>query len=247
MYRPSSTGLLSGMSFKYACGEKLFDSLPLQIKVVTPFAGTGLYEIRDPSAFNNTIHVRCDMETDGGGWIVIQRRITNGTVNFYRNWEDYVNGFGDLDGEFWIGLNNIYQLTNQQEVELQISVWNDIESVITWNYQTFRVSGPENKYRLTVGNGTGNSGDRLAYHNGHYFSTYDHDNDGRGGNCAYLTQGGWWYNSCYRANLNGRHQISGLPGTWEPGQLLALYYDDQGFRFYTNSVMMIRSKTCGLG
>ena len=49
------------------------------------------------------------METDGGGWIVIQRHITDGIVNFTRNWENYVNGFGDLDGEFWIGLNNIYQ------------------------------------------------------------------------------------------------------------------------------------------
>ena len=109
----------------------LTQSFPLQIKVAYPSAGTGLYEIRDPSVNDGTIHVCCDMETDGGGWIVIQRRITNGTVNFYRNWEDYVNGFGDLDGEFWIGLNNIYQLTNQQEVELQVSLWNDTESAIT--------------------------------------------------------------------------------------------------------------------
>ena len=96
------------------------------------------------------------MERDGGGWTVIQRRNASlGTVNFTRNWEDYVNGFGDLDGEFWIGLNNIYQLTTTlQEMELQISVWNDSETPITWNYQTFRISGPENKYRLTVGGGS---------------------------------------------------------------------------------------------
>ena len=76
-------------------------------------AETGFYGIRDPSVGNRSfsfgkIHVRCDMETDGGGWIVIQRRTSNGTVNFTRKWDDYVNGFGDLDGEFWIGLNNIY-------------------------------------------------------------------------------------------------------------------------------------------
>ena len=210
----------------------------------------GLYEIKDPCSGNNTfnigkITVRCDMETDGGGWIVIQRRSANfKRVNFTRNWEDYVNGFGDLDGEFWIGLNNIYQLTNQQEVELQISVWNDSETSITWNYQTFRISGLENKYRLTVGGGTGDGNDPLAFHNGQYFSTYDRDNDATSGNCAYFFQGGWWYENCYRANLNGRHQPSGLPGVSQTGQLLALV--DGGYRVYTNSVMMIRSKTCGL-
>ena len=58
--------------------------------------------------------VYCDMETDGGGWIVIQRRNASmGWVNFVRGWTDYKNGFGDLDGEFWIGLKQIHELTNQ--------------------------------------------------------------------------------------------------------------------------------------
>ena len=112
-------------------------------------------------------------------------------------------------------------------MELHISVWNDIESVITWNYQTFRISGPENKYRLTVSGGTGDGSDRLAYHNGQYFSTYDRDNDSGGTNCANSHKGGWWYGHCYHSDLNGQR----------------LYWQ----REYTNSVMMIRSKTCSLG
>ena len=44
---------------------------------------------------------RCDMVTDGGGWLVIQRRLPKGKVNFVRKWDDYENGFGDLEGEFW--------------------------------------------------------------------------------------------------------------------------------------------------
>ena len=63
------------------------------------------------------------METDGGGWIVIQRRnASTRWVNFARGWVDYKNGFGDLDGEFWIGLQQIYELTNQQRFELNVRV-----------------------------------------------------------------------------------------------------------------------------
>ena len=95
---------------------------------------------------------------------------------------------------FWIGLNHIYQLTNQQEMKLYISGWNDPETSITWNYQTFKISGPENKYRLTVSGGSVR-GDG----NGQYFSTYDRDNDEWSSDCAYHSQGGWWYKSCAHA------------------------------------------------
>ena len=38
---------------------------------------------------------------------------------------DYVNGFGDLEGEFWYGLENIHCLTTQEDVELRIELGND--------------------------------------------------------------------------------------------------------------------------
>ena len=244
-------------------------SFPMQIKVVNSSVKTGLYEIKDPCSrgrkFNYAkIHVRCDMETDGGGWIVIQRRIATGTLNFYRNWEDYVNGFGDLEGEFWIGLENIHELTKQQDVELQVTLWNDDETII-WNYPTFSVASMDNYYRLTVSEGRGNGTDALAYNNGHYFSTFDYDNDGHiFTNCASVHQGGWWYYKSYRyyylsnsgictnANLNGRHmnQISAGSGYESSGlseDSVARLYWSSHESTYDNSEMKIRSKTCDLG
>ena len=185
------------------------------------------------------------METDGGGWIIIQRRIPQGTVNFTRNWEDYENGFGDLNTEFWIGLGNIYKLTNNDEVDLIISVWNDIQTNTTWRYPVFRIAGPTDKYRLTVSGGSGTGRDAFAYHNGQYFTTYDRDNDFRSnGNCGYFEQGGWWYRSCAYANLNGRHEPSGLPGVFRREELL--HWRNVRIDVYTNSEIKIRRKSCGL-
>jgi hypothetical protein len=223
-----------------------------EVKKILPSVVTGIYAIRDPCAGDNTfnygkINVNCDMETDCGGWIVIQRRNASlGTVNFTRNWEDYENGFGDLDGEFWIGLKNIHGFTNQHDVELQISVWNDIDAPITWNYPTFSVSA--NNYLLTLRGGTGDGdNDAFAYNNGRYFSTYDRDNDGRSENCAYTHQGGWWYGNyqCVDANLNGRHESSDLPGIHTIRQRLT-WNAGRGYVVYSNSEIKIRSKTCSV-
>ena len=39
----------------------------------------------------------CDAYTDGGGWLVVQRR-KDESVSFNRGWVEYEEGFGDLNG-----------------------------------------------------------------------------------------------------------------------------------------------------
>ena len=96
--------------------------------------------------------------------MVIQRRVPNGTVNFTRNWSDYENGFGDLEGEFWYGLRNFHHLTTRDEMELRIDmVREDDGTEFSWTYQTFRVAGADDNYRLTIGEGEGTCHDAMAY------------------------------------------------------------------------------------
>ena len=74
-----------------------------------------------------------------------------------------------MNTEFWIGLGKIHELTNNDEVDLIISVWNDIQTNITWRYPVFKIAGPTDKYRLTVGGGSGTGVDAIAYSGRHMF------------------------------------------------------------------------------
>jgi hypothetical protein len=181
------------------------------------------------------------MDTEGGKWLVIQRRI-NGSMDFYRNWTDYVYGFGDLDGEFWYGLEKIHCLTTREDVELRIELGNGTTPSVVWTYQLFRVQGAETNYRLTIGQGTGVGGthDSMAISNGQPFSTPDRDNDAYpNGHCAVRDGGAWWYRACHHANLNGRY---GWHGT--AYQRLNWYDGSHHSIHYTKVAMKIRPKRC---
>ena len=145
------------------------------------------------------------METDGGGWTVFQRR-QDGSVDFYRNWDDYVEGFGELNGEFWPGLEKIHCLTiNGSASKLRVDL-EDFEGEKRYaKYNLFQVlDSAKCKYQAWPGGYNGNAGHALA---GQPFTTKDRDNDRHvDGNCAILSKGAWWYNDCDdTANLNGQY------------------------------------------
>ena len=143
------------------------------------------------------------METDGGGWAVFQRR-QDGSIDFYRNWTDYENGFGNLTGEFWLGLSKINRRTREQSNTLRVDLGDFDGNTRYAQYTTFSVGDSTTEYTLTVGGYSGTAGDSLTYHNGKKFTTRDNDNDNwPGTNCAQLLYGGWWFNSCLGSHLNG--------------------------------------------
>jgi hypothetical protein len=144
------------------------------------------------------------MSTDGGGWTVFHRR-QDGSVDFYRGWNDYKAGFGHLTGEFWLGNNKIHRLTASRPSSLRVELenWNGVKAHA--KYGKFNIGDEQAQYRLEVGSYSGTAGDSLAYHNNKAFTTKDRDNDRSGSNCAVQWTGAWWYNRCHYSNLNGQY------------------------------------------
>ncbi|XP_043942854.1 microfibril-associated glycoprotein 4-like [Protopterus annectens] len=169
----------------------------------------GVYQIY-PAGPYTPVNVYCDMKTDGGRWTVFQKR-KDGSVDFYRNWNAYKSGFGVADGEYWLGLENIFLLTLKRLFELRVDLEDFERNKVFAKYAQFSISsmainGEEEGYRLFVTGFTdGGAGDALTGMSGAKFSTYDHDQDSSSGNCASQYSGAFWYTSCHCANLNGRY------------------------------------------
>ncbi|XP_019632898.1 PREDICTED: fibrinogen C domain-containing protein 1-A-like [Branchiostoma belcheri] len=152
--------------------------------------------------------VFCDMETDGGGWTLFQKR-RDGTVDFYRDWVAYRTGFpSNLNGEFWLGNDKLYRLAVQKVYQLRVDM-EDVEGETAYAaYDTFAISPESQNYRLHIGNYSGTAGDSLTKHNGEQFSTRDRDNDdSASGSCARAAKGAWWFYNCLRSNLNGQYHL----------------------------------------
>ena len=152
--------------------------------------------------------VYCDMHTDGGGWTVFQRR-QDGLVDFYRGWDNYKPGLGQLTAEFWLGNDKIHRLTASRPSSLRVELedWNDDR--VYAKYGKFHIGDEQTLYRLEVGSYSGTAGDSIitSCHklNNMAFTIKDRDNDKAGGNCAVEWKGAWWYNKCQNSNLNGKY------------------------------------------
>ncbi|XP_035537768.1 angiopoietin-2-like [Morone saxatilis] len=96
---------------------------------------SGVYNIvLSPGA---TLPVYCDMETEGGGWTVFQRR-HDGSVSFNRGWSEYRSGFGEPRGEHWLGNQQLHLLSNHGHYSLRIDLqdWSHAHRYAL--YHTFR-------------------------------------------------------------------------------------------------------------
>ncbi len=199
---------------------------------------SGQYTI-NPMDGLGSLQVYCDMETDGGGWTVLQKRF-DGSMNFYRSWQNYETGFGSADGEHWLGLQNIFRLTRNQRMILRIDMESFDGDTAYAVYDSFAVGNADTNYQLTIGSYTGTAGDSLAWHNGMEFSTRDRDNDQSSSrHCAERYKGAWWYNDCYNSNLNGLYVNA--PGNSRDRRGLIWYHWKRYYKSVKSTEMKIRS------
>ena len=113
---------------------------------------SGVYKI-DPDGLGH-FEVYCDQTTAGGGWTVFQRR-QDGSVDFYRDWDAYKRGFGNLKGEFWLGLDKIHRLTVKDSKKLRVDLEDNLGNTAFAEYSSISVASEQAKYQLRVGTYSG--------------------------------------------------------------------------------------------
>nr|XP_034975961.1 angiopoietin-related protein 4 [Zootoca vivipara] len=164
---------------------------------------SGVFQIQPPGS--QVFEVFCDMTPDGGGWTVIQRRL-DGSVDFDQLWEAYRNGFGNMSGDFWLGLEKVYQITKDGRFHLSIELqdWEGSSERIQF---LFSLGGEDTAYTLSLlGPILGQLENAMGDFPQLPFSTRDQDHDLKGdANCAKHLSGGWWFSSCGHVNLNGKY------------------------------------------
>ena len=159
----------------------------------------GVYTLSRTRTLTKAFKVFCrkdENKTNSAPWLVIQRRI-NGDVDFYRSWQDYKLGFGNMETEFWLGLEHIHSLTSEEPYELKIIIKFIIsQKLFVFKHSHFVIAAESDKYRLTsLGKLSGDVEQDAGLNNqlNQPFSTFDKDNDK---SCAKKNHGAWWYADC---------------------------------------------------
>ncbi|XP_052870873.1 fibrinogen-like protein A [Anopheles cruzii] len=214
-------------------------------QILTPYrscsdirnAQSGVYIIQTNDE-SNRFMAYCERDMMGKGiWLVIQHRF-DGSLNFYRNWTEYRNGFGDIEKEFWIGLERLHQLTTGRPHELMVELRDFKRNYKFALYAAFEIGSESEQYNLkTLGAYQGTAGDSLSFHKNMKFTTYDRDNDRHSSeNCAEIREGAWWYYNCLTSNLNGRYKniVSAKSMSW--------FFFSNSYEGLSFSRMMIRPK-----
>ncbi|XP_030627063.1 angiopoietin-2a [Chanos chanos] len=197
---------------------------------------SGVYTLTLPNT-TQQIKAYCDMETDGGGWTILQKRF-NGNVDFHRTWKEYKTGFGDTAGEHWLGNEYISLLTNEQPYILRADLMDWEGNSAFSQYDQFSLSSEAQNYRIHLKGYSGTAGKISSLGQpGSDFSTKDADNDKCVCKCSQLTSGGWWFDACGPSNLNGVYYQLGQ-NTNRFNGIKWYYWKGSGYSLKATTMMM---------
>ncbi|XP_037940700.1 angiopoietin-related protein 1-like [Teleopsis dalmanni] len=172
---------------------------------------SGVYEIQLPN-LKTPLLVYCDEFEGVNDWLTIHRRIDD-SINFFRDWETYKEGFGNIFTNYFIGLDNLYALTSNQIQELLIVMVDIYDISYIARYDSFGIGNEVDKYRLNLlGSFRGNVTDQFSYHINQKFSTYDEDNDLYPTHCALYHETAGWANNCFQNDFNCPYEEIVWPG-----------------------------------
>ena len=173
---------------------------------------------------DQTLRVSCDNSRSGGGWILFQRRVEGGTLNFTRGWADYRNGFGDQGNEtteLWLGNEHVYQLVTGYGFAEGFFEGTAYDSVSCHGVVNgFSLDDEEDGYtlRATSAIPVGCKKMDLTSMANSPFQTFDRKLGGLipgNKNCFSTHSAGWWYYrtnfyKCFHTFLNGPHRPKGV-------------------------------------
>lgn len=94
---------------------------------------------------------------------------------------EFQQGFGNLDGEYWLGNEHLYWMTKQAQYKLRVSLEDWQGRLVFAEYDSFHLEPESDWYRLRLGQYSGTAGDSLSWHSNKAFTTLDRDKDGYNG------------------------------------------------------------------
>ncbi|XP_037797508.1 fibrinogen C domain-containing protein 1-like [Penaeus monodon] len=177
----------------------------------------GVYRIF-PKGAGEGVEVWCDQTSEGGGWTQVLRRqlprSDQKDLNFTRSAEDYIQGFGSPSEEYWLGLENMHHLTTNSASALRVSLVDSRLQSSSAIYNTFRVDGQDEGYRLLVTDfdASSTAEDALTPHSAAPFAFPVVGVNGTSAEekCSSTYGVGWWYLAapkCYSALPTGTRRL----------------------------------------
>lgn len=153
------------------------------------------------------INVYCDLNDNLLGWTIVMKRKVDRTKFWQKSWKEYKEGFGDVNDNYWIGLENLHRLAkNFGAGFLEYKLNTKAGRTITKVFQNILLFGEDSDYKIQWIEYTEKYpyyGDSNYVLQKRYFS---HFNRTSVNTVCRPTDSGWWFskNDCHE-NLAAVH------------------------------------------